>query len=282
MPGRLTAPDIRAMKGRARIVVLTAYDACSAQLAERGGADVLLVGDSLGMVVLGHDDTLSVTMDDMVLHSRSVSRAATRALVVADMPFGSYHEDVPQAVRNAVRLMAEGGARAVKVEGAAHLPAVKAMIAAGVPVMGHLGLTPQRVAELGGYKVQGRTADAADAILREAASLAEAGCFALVLECVPSPVAERISAALPIPTIGIGAGPSCDGQVLVFHDVLGLYDRFTPRFVKRYAELGTLAANALSAYAADVRSGAFPAPEHGYDMSEEELDRLYGGSTRGK
>jgi len=274
MPGRHTAPDIRAMKGARRIVVLTAYDASAALLAEKGGADVLLVGDSLGMVVLGQPDTLAVTMDEMVHHTKAVARVSQSALVVADMPFGSYQESPAQAVRNAVRLVSEAGARAVKVEGAAHMDAVRAIVAAGIPVMGHVGLTPQRLAEFGGFKVQGRTAAAAAVIMEEARSLAEAGCFSVVLECLPSPLAGRITAALPVPTIGIGAGPECDGQVLVFHDVLGLFDRFTPRFVKRYADLGAAATEALAAYAAEVRDGVFPGPEHGYAMPGGELEQL--------
>lgn len=266
MPGCPTAPDIRAMKGARRIVALTAYDACSALLAEQGGADLLLVGDSLGMVVLGQPDTLAVTMDQMVHHTMAVTRVSRQALVVADMPFGSYQESPAQAVRNAVRLVAEAGARAVKVEGAAHMDAVRAIIAAGIPVMGHVGLTPQRLAEFGGFKVQGRTDAAAAVIMEEALALSDAGCFSVVLECLPSPLAARITAALPAPTIGIGAGPDCDGQVLVIHDVLGLFDRFTPRFVKRYADLGAAARQALTAYAAEVRDGSFPGPEHSYAM----------------
>lgn len=278
MTKRLTAPDIRAMKGSQRIVALTAHDAPTARLAEEGGADILLVGDSLAMVVLGHEDTLSVTMEEMLHHVKAVARAATRALVVADMPFGSYQESPRQAVRNAARFVSEGGARAVKIEGARHMEAVRAIIDAGVPVMGHVGLTPQRLAEIGSFTVQGKSVPAAAAILSEANVLAKAGCFSVVLECLPSPLAARVTRAVSAPTIGIGAGPDCDGQVLVSYDVLGLQERLAPRFVKRYASLAREAAAALAAYSGEVRAGTFPAPEHGYGLpgglSEDDLDRL--------
>ncbi len=270
-----TVPDIAASKGREKLVVITAYDAGQAMLAEAGGADMLLVGDSLAMVVLGHPDTLSVSMAQMLHHVTAVGNTARRALVVADLPFLSYQTDVPTAVRNAGRMLKEGRAQAVKLEGgAAILPQVRAIAAAGIPVVGHLGLTPQHVAALGGHKVQAKSAQEARQLLRDAKALAEAGCFALVLECVPAQVAALVTRQIPIPTIGIGAGPECDGQVLVFHDLLGLYEGFRPRFAKAYAELGAQAREALSRYAGDVRSGAFPAREHSFDMDADELSRL--------
>lgn len=278
MPNKkITAPDIAAAKGQRKIVVITAYDAGQAAIAEAAGADILLVGDSLGMVVLGYEDTVSVTMEQMLHHAGAVARGARRALVLADMPFLSYQTDRTSAVANAGRMLKEARAQAVKVEGGREIvPQIRAIVQAGIPVMGHLGLTPQHVAALGGYKVQARTAQAAAMLLEDAKALADAGCFAMVLECVPSPVAELVTRSVPIPTIGIGAGPDCDGQVLVFHDLLGLYGEFKPRFVKRYADLGGMAKDALGRFAEDVRSGAFPAKEHSFDMSPEELEKLLG------
>jgi len=274
---KITAPDIAAAKGQRKIVVITAYDAGQAAIAEAAGADILLVGDSLGMVVLGYEDTVSVTMEQMLHHAGAVARGARRALVLADMPFLSYQADRTSAVANAGRMLKEARAQAVKVEGGREIvPQIRAIVQAGIPVMGHLGLTPQHVAALGGYKVQARTAKAAAMLLEDAQALADAGCFAMVLECVPSPVAELVTRSVPIPTIGIGAGPDCDGQVLVFHDLLGLYGDFKPKFVKRYADLGGMAKDALGRFAEDVRSGTFPAKEHGFDMSPEELDKLLG------
>jgi 3-methyl-2-oxobutanoate hydroxymethyltransferase len=275
---KITAPLVAQAKGRRKLAVITAYDAGQAALAEAAGADILLVGDSLGMVVLGLPDTVSVTMDHMVHHCLAVSRGATKALVVADLPFLSYQADVPQAVRNGGRLLKEGRAQAVKVEGGREIePQVRAMAAAGIPVMGHLGLTPQHVAALGGYKLQAKSALAARRLIEDARALADAGCFALVLECVPSPVAGLVTKSLPIPTIGIGAGPDCDGQVLVFHDLLGLYEGFKPRFVKQYADLGSQAREALGRFTQEVRGGTFPDREHSFDMDQDELDRLLSG-----
>jgi len=272
---RITAPDITAAKGERKLTVITAYDAGQAGLAEAAGADILLVGDSLGMVVLGQPDTLGVTMSQMLHHVSAVSTGAAKALVLADMPFMSYQADTPQAVRNAGRLVKIGRAQAVKLEGGREiLPQVRAIVGAGIPVMGHLGLTPQHVAALGGYRVQAKTAREAKLLLEDALALAEAGCFALVLECVPSQVAEIVTEAIPIPTIGIGAGPACDGQVLVFHDLLGLYEGVKPRFVKCYAELGALAREALGRFTQEVRSGQFPSQEHGFSMSPEEYNQL--------
>jgi len=257
---QLTAPDILTRKDGAKIAVLTAYDYPTALLADDAGADVILVGDSLGMVCLGLPDTLGVTMADMLHHTKAVCRAAKKALVVADMPFLSYQTSVADAVANAGRFLQEAQARAVKLEGGAEfVPPIRAMLSAGIPVMGHIGLTPQQVAVLGGFKAQGKTARAARALVSQARALAEAGCFALVLEAVPAEVAARITKEIAIPTIGIGAGPDCDGQVLVFHDVFGLCPGLRPSFVKQYADLWTPAKDALAAYCAEVRNGSFPA-----------------------
>ncbi len=256
----------RAKKRRGeKIVMLTAYDLTSALVCKAGGVDAVLVGDSVGMVVLGHETTLPVTIDDMVHHTRAVSRAATGLPVIADMPYGSFHVSPDETVHHALRLIKEGGAVAVKVEGGRKRgDMIAALLDAEIPVMGHLGLTPQSVHKLGGFKVQGRGRGAADLLLDEAAFLEEAGCFAMVLECIPAELAAAVSAQVNIPTIGIGAGAGCDGQVLVYHDLLGLFDGIRPRFVKRYAELGRAAADAVAAYAADVRGGAFPGPEHAF------------------
>lgn len=267
---KMTAPTVLAAKGTRKLAMLTAYDYAGARLAEAAGMDMLLVGDSLAMVVLGHEDTLSVTMEEMLHHTRAVSRGAENALVVADMPFLSYQVSVPEAVANAGRFLKEGRAGAVKLEGGREvLPQVRAIVAAGIPVIGHVGLTPQHVAAMGGFKVQSKSAAAAAALLADAQGLAEAGCFAVVLECIPAKVAAVVTAHVPIPTIGIGAGPDCDGQVLVFHDVLGLYDRFRPKFVKQYATLGRQAVDALTQWADAVRNSDFPGPEHVFSMDPE-------------
>ena len=271
MPPRITVPAVRSRKvaaGAAPLVMVTAYDAPTARLADAADVDLLLVGDSLAMVVLGYDDTLSVTVDDMVHHTAAVRRTAPRALVVADLPWMSYHVSVEDTVRNAARLI-RAGATAVKLEGGAkRLPMVRALVDAEIPVMGHLGLTPQSVHALGGFKVQGRRAEAADALVEDALALVDAGVFALVLEAVPAAVARRVTEAVSVPTIGIGAGPACDGQVLVLHDLLGLEDRVLPRFVRRYAALRTEGTAAVAAFAADVRSGAFPGPDETYEPEE--------------
>jgi 3-methyl-2-oxobutanoate hydroxymethyltransferase len=274
---RVTVPDILAAKGHRRLAVMTAYDYASATLADQAGVDVLLVGDSLAMVVLGHDDTLSVTMDEMLHHTKAVARGAGRALVVGDMPFLSYQVSTAEAVKNAGRFLKEGRAQAVKIEGGRETaPRIRGMVDAGIPVMGHVGLRPQQVARLGGFKVQSRTADEARHLLEDARIVAEAGCFAVVLEAIPARVAEVVTRELPVPTIGIGAGRGCDGQVLVYHDVLGLYDRFTPRFVKRFAELGAASREALARYAAEVRNGTFPGPEHEFSIDDGEFERFTG------
>jgi 3-methyl-2-oxobutanoate hydroxymethyltransferase len=239
--------------------------------------DVILVGDSLGMVVLGYDSTVPVTMADMIHHSRAVRRGARDTFVITDMPFLSYQISPAQALENAARLVQEGGCEAVKVEGGEEIaPQVAALVRAGIPVCGHVGLTPQSATALSGYKVQGRTAEAAAKLLHDARALEEAGASMIVLECIPVQVAGLITGQLSIPTIGIGAGAACDGQVLVYHDTLGLFDRFTPKFVKQFVTLGSRIKDAIGAYADEVRQGAFPGPEHTFTMNEEELKRIYG------
>jgi 3-methyl-2-oxobutanoate hydroxymethyltransferase len=277
---RITVPWVTAAPERGEpLVMVTAYDAQQGRVVEAAGADVVLVGDSLAMVVLGHADTLSVTMEEMLHHVRAVRRGVARALLVADMPFGSFHLGPEQAVANALRFVKEGGAQAVKIEGP-RPEVVRALVEAEVPAMAHLGLTPQSVHRFGGYKVQGKGEEAARALVAAAAELEAAGAFALVLECIPSALASEVSERLAIPTIGIGAGPGCDGQVLVYHDLLGLEERIAPRFVRRYAQLGAEARRALEAFAADVRAGRFPAEAESYhDPSRPapaEPERLYG------
>jgi 3-methyl-2-oxobutanoate hydroxymethyltransferase len=270
--GKLPLPELAEMKRRGqKIVMVTAYDAPGGRLADAAGVDIILVGDSAAMVVLGHDSTVPATMDEMLVLTRAVTRGATRPLVVADMPFGSFQLSDETALGNAIRFVKEAGADAVKLEGAgATLSRVRTIVEAGVPVMGHIGLTPQSATMLGGFKAQGRTAEKAQQLLADAQALELAGCFSVVLEAVPPAVAARVTDALEIPTIGIGAGVDCDGQVLVYHDLLG-YQEGGPRFVKQYAQLGPEIQRALEAYAADVRSGAFPEQQHTYSMPEEEL-----------
>ncbi len=270
-------PAIVSAKGREKIAMMTAYDAPSAALLDAAGIDILLVGDSVEMTVYGRPNTLTATMDSMVRHARAVSRAAKRALVVGDMPFLSYQAETGEAVRNAGRFLSEAGCAAVKVEGGRRvLPAVEAILAADIPVMGHLGLTPQSYRKFGGYKVQGRETGSAREILADARALAEAGCFALVLECVPDTLAAEITRAIPIPTIGIGAGADCDGQVLVFHDVMGLNPSFKPKFARRYADLASTITEAARAFANDVRGGAFPNEEESFSAGKTApLRRVY-------
>ncbi len=260
---RVRVPDLKEKKRRGeKIVVLTAYDATMARLFERAGIDVLLVGDSLGNVIMGCETTLPVTLDVMVHHTRAVSRGARRSLVVADMPFLTYQVTVPEAVRNAGRLLQEGGAAAVKIEGGRPmLETVERLVEVGIPVMGHLGLTPQSVHQLGGYRQQARAEQEAVRLIEDARALEQAGAFSLVLESIPADVAAAVTAALSIPTIGIGAGPHCDGQVLVSYDAFGLFEGPVPPFVKQYARLGELLAAAAAAYAEDVREGRYPAQE---------------------
>jgi 3-methyl-2-oxobutanoate hydroxymethyltransferase len=266
--------DIRALKQQGRrIAAVTAYDAPSARLADAAGVDIVLVGDSAAMTVFGYDSTTPITVDEMLLLSRAVRRGTTRALVVADMPFGSFQVSDDETVAHAVRFVKEAGVDAVKVEGAgSRLRRVGALIDAGIPVMGHIGLTPQSVNLLGGYKPQGRTAVKAQHLLDDARALEGAGCFALVLEAIPGPVAAGITRAVTIPTIGIGAGAQCDGQVLVWHDMLGLTSGHVPRFVKQYADLGRDTLRALEAYVADVRAGTFPGAQHTYSMPDDQRD----------
>jgi 3-methyl-2-oxobutanoate hydroxymethyltransferase len=268
--------DLTAMKARReRIVMVTVFDAPSARLAEEAGIDVQLVGDSAAMTVLGYDSTLPVTMDEMVALTRAARRGAPHALLVADMPFGSYQASDESAVANAVRFIQECGVDGVKVEGAGPmLRRISAIVDAGIPVMGHIGLTPQSIKALGGYKVQGRTADAARRLLEHARALQRAGCSSLVLEAIPAPVAAHLTAALEIPTIGIGAGAGCDGQVLVWHDLLGFTSGRVARFVKQYESLGGRTVQALRAYASEVRDGTFPGEGHTYTMTDEELARF--------
>ena len=272
-PKRVTVPWLKAARAEGRrIVMLTAYDAPSARIADAAGVDCLLVGDSIGSNVLGHECELPVTMDDIVRATQAVSRGADRALVIADMPFGSYQVGEDEAMRNAVRLIKEGGAHAVKLEGGAPvLPLVKRMTAAGIPVVGHLGYTPQSTHAMGGARVQGKFHDDAKVILADARGLAAAGAFCIVLELIPVELAEVVTRGVSVPTIGIGSGPHCDGQVQIWHDVLGLGGDRVYRHVKRYAELGAAARDALSHYGDDVRNGAFPTREHAAAMDTAEL-----------
>lgn len=263
---KVTAPHLITKKSEGeRIVVITAYDFTSARLVDRSGADAILVGDSLGMVVQGHDSTLPVTLDDIVYHTRCVTRAQPRAQVVADLPFGTFQRGAEATLDAAIRVVQEAGAEAVKVEGASdRLLGIEKVARADIPVWGHLGLTPQSIHALGGFRVQGREEETARRLLDSARKIEAAGASALVLECVPGSLAESITQALRIPTIGIGAGVHCDGQVLVFHDVLGLFDEFQPRFVRRYAEGAQQLGEALARFGEDVREGRFPGPEHTY------------------
>jgi 3-methyl-2-oxobutanoate hydroxymethyltransferase len=273
----VTVRDIRAFKDRGeKFAMLTAYDALSARLLDEAGIPILLVGDSLGMVVLGHDTTLPVTVEDMVHHTAAVVRSVSDAMVVGDMPFMSYQGSTEDGIRNAGRLIKEGGAHAVKLEGGGRVLEIVARVAdAGIPVMGHLGLTPQSVNQFGGYRVQGRDAENAERILADAKNLEAAGIFSLVLEAVPADLAADVTRSLSIPTIGIGAGPATDGQVLVFHDLLGLYAGHAARFVKRYANVREQMIEGVRAFAEDVRTRRYPEPEHGYTMAPDEIERLH-------
>ncbi len=273
---KVTVPQIQARKQSGeKITVLTAYDYPWARLVDRAGIDMVLVGDSLGMVVLGYPDTVSVSMDEMVHHLKAVSRAVVRALVVGDMPFGSYNVSIEKAIENANRLMKEGRADAVKLEGGCPMAeTVAALVRAGIPVQGHIGLTPQTASALGGFKVQGQSAEAARSLIADARALAAAGCFSIVLEAIPAAIARLITEAVAVPTIGIGAGGDCDGQVLVIHDMLGLFDRFTPKFVKQYARISETVAEAIEAYKRDVQAGRFPEACHSFSMKSDELDKL--------
>jgi 3-methyl-2-oxobutanoate hydroxymethyltransferase len=273
---RVSTADIREMKQRGeKIVMTTAYDFPTARLVEDGGADVILVGDTLGMVVLGYDSTLPVTMEDMIHHTKAVMRGSTRALVVGDMPFMSYQIGWQDAMKNAARFMQEAGCGAVKLEGGVRSAEIVAkLVEAGIPVMGHIGLTPQSVNQFGGWKVQGKTPAAAVQLMHDAQALEQAGAFAIVLELVPAPLAELLTQRLSVPTIGIGAGPHCDGQVQVFHDMLGLFDAFAPKHARRYAEAGALIRDALRQYTAEVKSGAFPTAKQSFKMDPAALAEL--------
>lgn len=273
---RITINDIRDMKKRGeKIVMMTAYDYPSARLVEEGGADVILVGDTLGMVVLGYDSTVPVTMDDMIHHAKAVVRGSQRALVVGDMPFMSYQTGWQDAMLNAARFMKDAGCGAVKLEGGVRsAETVKKLVEAGIPVMGHIGLTPQSVNQFGGFKVQGKTPAAAVQLMHDAQALEQAGAFAIVLELVPAPLAELLTERLSVPTIGIGAGVHCDGQVQVFHDLLGMYDAFVPKHAKRYAEAGAAIRDAVARYTADVKAGAFPTAKESFKMDPAALAEL--------
>jgi len=277
MPNKVSILDLQNKKAQhQRITMVTAYDCPTAALVDKAGIDVILVGDSLAMIVLGLPNTVTVTMEEMLHHCRAVARGAQRALLVGDMPFMSYHADVQEAIRNAGRFLKEGGMDVVKLEGGAKMaPVAKAIVDVGIPVMGHIGLTPQTISMLGGLRVQGKDAAAAQQLIDDALALQQAGCFALVLEAVPDRLAKRITEQLSIPTIGIGAGPDCDGQVLITQDIVGAFERVVPKFVKKYADTYTPMLAALQQFKAEVESGIFPGPEHCLGISDEALERLY-------
>lgn len=271
-PKKLTIFDLQAKAAAGeKVFQVTAVDYPTAQLVDRAGIDCILIGDSLGMTALGYASTVPVTMEEMLYHAKAISRAAKRALLVGDLPLGAYHASTADAVTNAMRMIKEGGADVVKMEGGEDIvPMVGAVVRAGIPVMGHIGLTPQLMSKLGGFRVQGKSAAAGAQLVRDAVALERAGCFAIVLEAIPDRVAALITERLQIPTIGIGAGPSCDGQNLVLHDLVGLFDRFLPRFVKRYANVGEEITRALEEFQREVRDGVFPATEHSFAMDEAE------------
>ncbi|MDF2839089.1 MAG: ketopantoate hydroxymethyltransferase [Evtepia sp.] len=265
-----------AKKKGEKISMLTAYDYSTAKLMDQAGIHSILVGDSLGMVMLGYEDTIPVTMEDMIHHTRAVARGAVNALVVSDMPFMAYHRSVSQAVENAGRLIKEGGAQAVKLEGGAEFcPEIRAIVRASIPVVGHLGLTPQSIHAFGGFKVQGKTLSAAQKLIEDAQALEDAGAFAVVLECIPAELAALISENINIPTIGIGSGAGCDGQVLVYQDMLGMYANFIPHFTKQFANVGKLMTEAFQRYISEVQAGVFPTPEHSFQMDKGILKQLY-------
>ena len=274
---RITTSVLREKKRKGeKITMLTAYDYSTAMVLDEAGIDVILVGDSLGNVILGYETTLSVTMDDMVHHSKAVVRGVKNTMVVTDMPFLSYHISIPESVRNAGRLIQEGGAQAVKLEGGRErVDTIKAILEAEIPVMGHIGLTPQSVHQFGGFKVQGRDLETAKKLIGDAKALEKAGVFSIVLEGVPAALAKRITEEVTVPTIGIGAGPDCDGQVLVVNDMLGLFQGHVAKFVKKFANLHPLMVEAVKSYGDEVKAGTFPAPEHCYSINEEIIDKLY-------
>ncbi|HHY37794.1 MAG TPA: 3-methyl-2-oxobutanoate hydroxymethyltransferase [Clostridia bacterium] len=274
---KMTVPQFKEMKKKGqKFTMVTAYDYAMASLVDKSDVEMILVGDSLGMVMLGYEGTVPVTVDDIIHHAKAVVRGAPHTFVIGDMPFGSYNASVEDAVRNATRIMKEGGVDAVKLEGGKYFaPVIKAIVNAGIPVMGHIGLTPQTASALGGFKVQGKDEKAAQAILEDALAIEEAGAFSVCLECVPHQLGRLISERLSIPTMGIGAGPDCDSQVLVIHDMLGLFDRFVPKFVKQYVKLSDQIIKALNEFSDDVREKRFPDLEHSFTMKEEVLKRLY-------
>jgi 3-methyl-2-oxobutanoate hydroxymethyltransferase len=279
---RVTVDDIKGLKRRGeKIVMLTAYDYPSARLAEEAGVDMILVGDTLGMVVLGYDSTIPVTLDDMIHHTKAVVRGTQHAMVVGDMPFMTYQTSVEDAMRNAGRMMQETGCQAVKLEGGVHMAeTVRRLVQIGIPVVGHIGLTPQSVNQLSGFKVQGKTPEAAERLVDDAVSLQQAGAFAVVLELIPAPLAKLISHRLRVPTIGIGAGAGCDGQVQVWHDLLSLYSAFTPKHAKQYARVGEVIKSAIGQYAAEVKDGSFPTTKESFRMDEGVLASLKGQGLR--
>jgi len=274
---KITPVDIQAMKKEGKKVsMLTAYDYPMALLEDRAGIEIILVGDSLGMTVLGYENTLPVTMDEMIHHTKAVKRGAKYALIIGDMPFMSYNTSEPEAISNAGRFMKEGGADAVKLEGGAAVKdIVRALVRAGIPVMGHIGLTPQTISMLGGFKVQGKDAQTAQKIIDDALLLEEAGAFSVLLEAIPAPIAKKITERLKVPTIGIGAGVHCDGQVLVVHDMVGLFDRFTPKFAKKYVNLSELMLKAFETYKEEVARGDFPTDQHSFHIDEKELKEIH-------
>jgi 3-methyl-2-oxobutanoate hydroxymethyltransferase len=273
---KITIPEIKSRKGSGNpLTMLTAYDYPWALLVDRAGIDMILVGDSLGMVVLGYEDTISVTLEEMIHHIKAVSRAVRHGLVVGDMPFGSYHVSAEKAVENAIRIMKEGRADCVKLEGGATMaPVVEAIVRSGIPVQGHIGLTPQTASSLGGFKVQGKSAEAARALVADARALEKAGCFSLVMEAIPAPIAKIVTEAVAIPTIGIGAGIHCDGQVLVTHDLVGLFDRFVPKFVKQYVKISDTVTEGITRFKEDVKAGRFPEESHSFSMKADELEKM--------
>jgi 3-methyl-2-oxobutanoate hydroxymethyltransferase len=274
---KVTIPQLKKWKGQTKkFTMITAYDVLMARVIDKSPVETILVGDSMGMVVYGYDGTVPVTMDQIIQHTKAVVKGAPNTLIIGDMPFGSYNVSVEDAMRNANRIIKEGGADAIKLEGGKNFARiVEAMVNGGIPVMGHIGLTPQTVGQLGGFKVQGKDAEAAKQLLEDAKALEQAGAFAIVLECVPAPVAKILTEELTIPTMGIGAGPFCDAQVLVTQDMLGMFDRFVPKFVKQYAQLNKQMDDALNTFYQEVQDNVFPGPEHSFGMKEEELKRLY-------
>lgn len=277
-PKKITIAQLQQKKDKCqKITMMTAYDYSSASLVDQAGIDIILVGDSLGMVMLGYDSTVPVTMDEMIHHCKAVCRIAKSSFVIGDMPFLSYQVSLEKAIENAGRFIKEAGCESIKLEGGSEMaPVVKAIVDAGIPVCGHIGLTPQTATKLSGFKVQGKDAESARQLIKSAKDLEEAGAFMIVMECIPDVLSARITKELRIPTIGIGAGKDCDGQVLVYHDLVGLFERFTPKFVKQYVNLAPQIKNALIQYKEEVEAGTFPGPEHAFSMKEEEVLKLYG------